>query len=87
MQYGKKFTKEFIETFLWNKFWLNDRELSRRPWIHEPNYKIIDNILKNHPRENNKYNYRKLESEYSIYYLNKFSKNEKKIKQHKKKKC
>lgn len=70
LQYGEKFTIEFIETtYMWNKYWINDRELARRPWIHEPNYKFIDNLLKKYPSFNNQYKNRKLESEFSIYFI------------------
>lgn len=48
LEYGTEFAKEFIETTQgWSKFWLNDRILPRRPWINEPQFKNIDNILKN----------------------------------------
>ena len=47
LEYGEKFATEFIQTtFLWTKFWLNERELSRRPWLHQKGYVKIDTLLR-----------------------------------------
>lgn len=47
LEYGTEFANEFINTTKgWSKFWLNDRILRRRPWIKEPQFKSIDEILK-----------------------------------------
>jgi len=72
LNYGKKFVIEFLNTtYSWNKYWLNDRKLARRPWIHEKNYKLIDKLLSKYPTEKKNYIlYRKLTSEYSVYFSN-----------------
>ena len=47
LEYGSEFADEFIKTTKgWSKFWLNDRILPRRPWIKEPQFKSIDEVLK-----------------------------------------
>ena len=47
LTYGTDFASEVIETTTdWSIFWLNDREMPRRPWIHTSDYQIIDNLLK-----------------------------------------
>ena len=47
LEHGEEFAREFIETtFLWSPFWLNERELARRPWVHESHYVQIDKLLK-----------------------------------------
>lgn len=67
--YGRDYTIEFLETtYNWNKYWLNDREISRRPWIYQKNYKIIDELLRNYPSHNNTFISRLLEVEYSIHF-------------------
>ena len=46
LRYGTDFAKEFIQTTAgWNVYWLNDRELPRRPWIHTSDYRSIDGLL------------------------------------------
>ena len=81
--YGVNYAKEFLETtFLWNEFWLNDRELPRRPWVHQKNYKQIDELLKKFPRKNNQFINRKLPPEFSIYFSKKSNKNSKKKNRH-----
>lgn len=32
-------------TFGWNEFYLNDAPMSRRPWLHRPEYSLIDKCL------------------------------------------
>jgi len=35
-EHGEDFAREFIETtFKWSPYWLNERELARRPWLHQ----------------------------------------------------
>ena len=49
LEYGENFAREFIQTTGgWSKFWLNDRQIPRRPWLHEPMFKIVDQCLKRH---------------------------------------
>lgn len=46
LEHGVAFAREFISTtFLWSPYWLNERKLSRRPWLHQGNYVQIDNLL------------------------------------------
>jgi hypothetical protein len=48
LEYGPDFARELIETTAdWSKFWLNDRLLSRRPWVHDDKYGVVDKMLGN----------------------------------------
>ena len=70
LEYGEEFAVEFLETTVgWSKFWVNDRSLPRRPWVHEKRYKILDELLAQYPSHNNFFNERKLDSEYSVYFV------------------
>lgn len=63
LKYGTDFTKEFLETtFCWNKYWLDDRILSRRPWVYQSNYKLIDNLLKENEFINSYFKNKKIET-------------------------
>ena len=43
LEHGDDFAREFIATtFLWAPWWLNERELARRPWLHQKDYVKID---------------------------------------------
>ena len=43
---GTSSVSEFlITTFGWNEFYLNDAPMSRRPWLHRPQYSVIDKCL------------------------------------------
>jgi hypothetical protein len=45
-EYGPEFARELIETTAdWSQFWLNDRELARRPWVHDSKYAAVDKLL------------------------------------------
>uniref|UniRef100_A0A0G4GNQ5 Uncharacterized protein n=1 Tax=Chromera velia CCMP2878 TaxID=1169474 RepID=A0A0G4GNQ5_9ALVE len=64
LEWGEAFAVEFIETtFLWSPFWLNERPLSRRPWLHEKQYVAIDRMLREAVPEH--FAHRALESEYA----------------------
>lgn len=53
--------------FKWTPYWLNERELARRPWVHQRQYVQIDRILAELvPRY---FLHRKLESEYATLFL------------------
>jgi len=68
LEHGEAFAEEFIETtFLWSPFWLNERELARRPWLHQRQYARIDALLKK--AMPTYYGQRKLESEYAIFFM------------------
>jgi hypothetical protein len=46
LRYGPDFAREIIQTTAgWGVFWLNDRELPRRPWVHSSDYQAIDSLL------------------------------------------
>jgi hypothetical protein len=48
LEYGPDFARELIETTAgWSKFWLNDRLLARRPWVHDEKYAVVDRMLAN----------------------------------------
>ena len=39
LDYGETFAHELLETISdWSNFWLNDRELARRPWVYNPGF-------------------------------------------------
>ena len=64
LEHGEEFAREFIQTtFLWAPYWLNERELARRPWLHQKQNVKIDRLLKEHVPEY--YERRRLESEYA----------------------
>ena len=47
LEYGDEFAREFIRTtFLWSPYWLNERELAWRPWLHQKQYVKIDTLLR-----------------------------------------
>ena len=66
LQYGEDFAVEMLETTRgFPSFWINDRVLARRPWIHQPKYKILDKLFRNHPSApDNTFASRCLEVEY-----------------------
>ena len=46
LEFGLEYAREFVETTRdWSQFWLNDRELARRPWIYDKNYSDEDGLL------------------------------------------
>jgi hypothetical protein len=46
LEYGEDFARETIETTSdWSDYWLNDRELARRPWVHDPKAATVDRLL------------------------------------------
>ena len=46
LEFGLEYAREFVETTRdWSEFWLNDRELARRPWIYDKNYSEEDALL------------------------------------------
>jgi hypothetical protein len=46
LEYGPDFAREIIETTAdWSEFWLNDRELARRPWVHDVKSGAVDKLL------------------------------------------
>jgi hypothetical protein len=46
---GTALASSFIKsTFGWSEFYLNDAPMSRRPWLHRPEYSLIDKCLEEH---------------------------------------
>jgi len=66
LEHGEEFAREFIRTtFKWAPHWLNERELARRPWLHQGNYVQVDQLLREEVPDY--YKCRRLESEYAEY--------------------
>jgi hypothetical protein len=67
LEHGVDFAREFIQTtFLWTPYWLNERELSRRPWLRQKQYVQVDALLQELVPQY--YKHRKLNSEYAVLY-------------------
>jgi len=46
LDYGESFARELLETTSdWSNYWLNDRELARRPWVYNPASSQVDALL------------------------------------------
>ncbi len=46
LEYGPEFAREIIETTTgWSQYWLNDRQLGRRPWVFDKSYDAVDGLL------------------------------------------
>jgi hypothetical protein len=46
LEYGEEFASEILETTDgWNRYWLNDRELARRPWVHDSKTGKVDALI------------------------------------------
>ena len=46
LEYGTDYAREILETTDgWSRYWLNDRELGRRPWVHDPKAAAVDRLL------------------------------------------
>lgn len=46
LEYGEDFAREILDTTDgWNPYWLNDRELARRPWVHDAKAARVDALL------------------------------------------
>jgi hypothetical protein len=75
---GERFALEWVDSSRnWPKFWLNDRKVGRRPWVHVEKSKptgsggeqvsFNDSLLRNYPAApHNQFAHRALPSEYSI---------------------
>jgi hypothetical protein len=47
LEYGEDFAREILETTDgWSQFWLNDRELARRPWVHDAKAGRVDALIR-----------------------------------------
>lgn len=46
MEYGSDYAREIIATTKdWSRFWLNDRDLARRPWVFDKQYEAVDKLI------------------------------------------
>jgi hypothetical protein len=46
LEYGEDFAREILETTDgWNRYWLNDRELARRPWVRDSKTGKVDALI------------------------------------------
>jgi hypothetical protein len=46
LEYGPEFAREIIVTTRdWSRYWLNDRELARRPWVFDRRAAAVDGLL------------------------------------------
>ena len=79
LKYGLDFTVEFLySTGGWNQYWLNDRQVGRRPWLFQPKYKDVDTLLASYSetfglrnsqeQQIDMYPWRKLPVEFSVYF-------------------
>lgn len=93
LKYGVTFAMEFLDTTSWwSEYWLNDRQIPRRPWLYQKEFSKLDNILESKSSSNGFYNIhdiktnlyieRKLPVEFSIYFITEKCENYHKI-QHK----
>jgi hypothetical protein len=47
LEYGEDFAQEILETtYGWNHYWLNDRQLPRRPWVYDAKAAKVDELIK-----------------------------------------
>ncbi len=72
LEYGEAFAIEYLENCgYWSRFWLDDREVARRPWVHQPGWQRIDQLLVAHPRdpERNTFAERRLPEAYAERFL------------------
>lgn len=46
LEYGPAFAREIIATTKdWSRYWLNDRDLARRPWVFDKQSAAVDRLL------------------------------------------
>ena len=49
LEYGTEFARETIATTKdWSRYWLNDRDLARRPWVFDKQSGAVDRLLAAH---------------------------------------
>lgn len=59
LEYSEDFAIEFLHTTGgWSQFWLNDRLLARRHWVHFKEHAIVDRLLKEYPAQENMFDKR-----------------------------
>ncbi len=85
LKYGNDYALEFLYTTSgWSRYWLNDRQVPRRPWLFQPKYRNIDTLLSEFSKKyglmnqigdrSNIYPLRKLPVEFSIYFAREINK-------------
>ncbi|CAK0759644.1 Gamma-glutamylcyclotransferase [uncultured Gammaproteobacteria bacterium] len=70
LEFGPEFARELIETTQdWSQYWLNDRELARRPWIYNKNYSEEDELLSTTPSSAKHFKDRLFSEEFTAQHL------------------
>jgi hypothetical protein len=71
LENGEAFARELIETTSdWSDYWLNDRELARRPWLCDPQSAEVDRLLMSSPDAAAKLKYRLFSEIFAIHWAN-----------------
>jgi hypothetical protein len=69
LEYGEPFARELLETTSdWSDYWLNDRELARRPWVYNPASSQVDELLMGTKEAAAKLKWRLFPESYSIHW-------------------
>jgi hypothetical protein len=69
LEYGEVFAREVIETTSdWSDYWLNDRELARRPWVRDPKAAAVDRLLMSTPDVAAKLKFRLFSEPFAIHW-------------------
>jgi hypothetical protein len=69
LEYGEDFAREMLETTEgWSDYWLNDRELARRPWVRNPEAAEVDKMLAAVPKVAAKLKFRLFAEPYAIHW-------------------
>jgi hypothetical protein len=69
LDYGENFARELLETTSdWSNYWLNDRELARRPWVYNPASSQVDELLMESPEAAAKLKWRLFPEPYAIHW-------------------
>lgn len=77
LEYGEDFAKETLETTdCWDKHWLNDRELARRPWVNDPLSGKVDELLSSIPAVDPSFKSRNTSEIYSSRWETEFKSND-----------
>jgi hypothetical protein len=67
LEYGEDFAQEVLETTGgWSQYWLNDRELARRPWVLNPQATKVDRLLKSSAEAGAKLKFRLFAESYAL---------------------
>jgi hypothetical protein len=70
LEYGPDYAREIIETTAdWSRYWLNDRELGRRPWVHDARSSAIDKLLAETPAATSFFSERLFSGPFAVHWL------------------